>query len=234
MKKDYFMFRASWMASIDAIPTEKTKAEMALAIIRYAFKGEEYDGQNVFIKTLIPTIIESINKAEKKSAIGKEYGKMGGNPLLTQKRVNPTLNPTLNGTLNPTLFQEREIETETKKTEEKKNQEKNNKEIERKDKEERKEYFADCWVAYRRKGSKKKAYEYWNKLTAKEQDKVLPHIKAYVATRELNYQKDFERYLRDRTFLDIVTNDTGNVIYDPTDVPELKFEPMPETTSKYQ
>lgn len=79
----------------------------------------------------------------------------------------------------------------------------------------RKELFEECWVAYRRKGSKKKSLEYWRKLSDKEKDVVLKHIKAYVGSRDVQYQKDFERYLRDRTFMTIVFN--GNkVVYDPT------------------
>ena len=81
----------------------------------------------------------------------------------------------------------------------------------------KKELFEECWIAYRRKGSKKKASEYWNKLSDTEKENVLVHIKAYTATRELQYQKDFERYLRDKIFMTIVFN--GNkVVYDPTKI----------------
>lgn len=85
----------------------------------------------------------------------------------------------------------------------------------KKEEETNKELFEQCWIAYRRKGSKKKAFEYWKKLTDVEKQNVMPHIKAYTSTRELQYQKDFERYLRDKVFMTIVFN--GNkVIYDPT------------------
>ena len=81
----------------------------------------------------------------------------------------------------------------------------------------KKELFEECWIAYRRKGSKKKASEYWKKLSDTEKENVLVHIKAYTATRELQYQKDFERYLRDKIFMTIVFN--GNkVVYDPTKI----------------
>lgn len=77
------------------------------------------------------------------------------------------------------------------------------------------EKFEECWIAYRRKGSKKKALEYWNKLKDDEKSQVLRHVKAYVSAKELQYQKDFERYLRDKVFTTIVFN--GNmVVYDPT------------------
>lgn len=84
-----------------------------------------------------------------------------------------------------------------------------------KEKEIDKELFEKCWIAYHRKGSKKKAFEYWCKLNDVERKNVLPHIKPYVTSRELKYQKDFERYLRDKIFLDVVIS-KNNIIYDPT------------------
>ena len=79
----------------------------------------------------------------------------------------------------------------------------------------KKDLFEECWVAYRRKGVKQKARQYWNKLNENEMDLVLPHIKAYVSTRDIQYQKDFERYLRDKVFKEVVYNG-NNLVYDPT------------------
>ncbi len=43
---------------------------------------------------------------------------------------------------------------------------------------------------------------------------VLPHVKVYVSTRERVYQKDFERYLREKIFKTVIFK--GNdIIYDP-------------------
>ena len=79
----------------------------------------------------------------------------------------------------------------------------------------KKDLFEECWVAYRRKGIKMKARQYWNKLNESDMEMVMPHIKAYTSSREIQYQKDFERYLRDKVFLEVVYN--GNIlIYDPT------------------
>lgn len=76
------------------------------------------------------------------------------------------------------------------------------------------ELFEQCWIAYCRKGSKKKAKEYWKKLTDADKKIVLPHINAYVGSRDLCYLKDFERYLRDATFRQIVIK--GNmIVFDP-------------------
>lgn len=74
--------------------------------------------------------------------------------------------------------------------------------------------FLSCWIAYRRKGSKKKAYEQWSKLAEEEQLKAQEHIKAYVeSVSDIKYQKDFERYLRDKCFLNVVYKN-GNAIFD--------------------
>lgn len=75
--------------------------------------------------------------------------------------------------------------------------------------------FEQCWVAYRRKGSKKKSFEQWKRLPIDDRKLVLPHIHAYVGCRQLVYQRDFERYLRDKTFKDIVLDGTV-VVYDPS------------------
>lgn len=77
------------------------------------------------------------------------------------------------------------------------------------------ELFETCWIAYRRKGIKKRSFEYWKKLSENEKAFVLPHIKAYVANRDVQFQKDFERYLRDRAFMEVVYAN-NKVVYDPT------------------
>ena len=84
-----------------------------------------------------------------------------------------------------------------------------------KEEETNKELFEQCWIAYRRKGKKGKSKPYWDKLTQSEKDSVLQHIKIYTKTRELQYQQDFERYLRDKTFLSVVVS-KNNIVYDPT------------------
>lgn len=79
----------------------------------------------------------------------------------------------------------------------------------------KKDLFEECWVAYRRKGLKLKARQFWNKLKESEMDMVMPHIKAYVSSRDIQFQKDFERYLRDKVFLEVVYSG-NNIVYDPT------------------
>jgi len=84
--------------------------------------------------------------------------------------------------------------------------------------------FTECWAAYRRKGSKKKAYEQWLKLTEEEQSKVQEHILAYVeSVSDVKYQKDFERYLRDKCFLNVVYKN-GKTIFDSEKLNEPQKE----------
>lgn len=91
------------------------------------------------------------------------------------------------------------------------------------------ELFETCWLAYRRKGKKGKAYPYWKKLTDNEQQSVLPHIKAYVQAKELQYQQDFERYLRDKTFQSIVIS-KNTVVYDPSRSQSNEYRPTCDVT----
>lgn len=87
------------------------------------------------------------------------------------------------------------------------------------------ELFEECWKAYRRKGSKSKSKTYWNKLKDDEKNRVLDHIKAYVSARDINYQQDFERYLRDKTFDSLVIK--GNdVLFDPTCATDTEYHPF--------
>ena len=87
------------------------------------------------------------------------------------------------------------------------------------------ELFEECWKAYRRKGSKSKSKTYWNKLKDDEKNRVLAHINAYVSARDINYQQDFERYLRDKTFDSLVIK--GNdVLFDPTCATDTEYHPF--------
>ena len=85
------------------------------------------------------------------------------------------------------------------------------------EKKERNDYtddFEEAYVAYRRKGNKANAYKMWLKLTDDEKMKVAIHIPHYVSTREVQYQKDFERYLRDKAFENVVYL-RDKVVFDP-------------------
>lgn len=76
------------------------------------------------------------------------------------------------------------------------------------------ELFEQCWLNYRRKGSKKKSLEQWKKLSNEEKEQTKKHILAYIeSVSDVKYQKDFERYLRDKCFLNVVYKD-GRTIFD--------------------
>lgn len=132
---------------------------------------------------------------------------------------------TLNSSKNPDTEKTRHGEMPTqhnidnRQNRESKQEEERDKSLSKKD-----ELFEECWKAYRRKGSKAKARTYWNKLSEDEKQNVLQHIKVYVSAREINYQQDFERYLRDKTFNTIVVKD-GHVVYDPTCETEANYHP---------
>lgn len=92
--------------------------------------------------------------------------------------------------------------------------------------------FEKCWQAYRRKGSKAKSKPYWEKLTEEEKQRVLPHIKVYVSVRDISYQKDFERYLRDKIFDTVIVNGK-DIVYDPTCGTEAEYHPYGNTSIMY-
>lgn len=85
--------------------------------------------------------------------------------------------------------------------------------------------FEECWKEYKRKGHKNKAKPYWDKLPQGERERIMPHIKAYVSTRERSYQQDFERYLRDKTY-DTVVYERNNVVYDPEMFTNNEYRPF--------
>lgn len=76
------------------------------------------------------------------------------------------------------------------------------------------EFFEECWLLYNRKGSKKKSFEQWKKLKEEEKEQAKKHIVAYVeSVSDIRYQKDFERYLRDKVFNNVVFKD-GKALFD--------------------
>lgn len=87
------------------------------------------------------------------------------------------------------------------------------------------ELFENCWVAYRRKGHKKKAKEQWAKLKDEEKQVIMQHIKVYVKTRDLVYQADFERYLKNRDFQTIIVKG-NNVVFDPSKETDNTYHPI--------
>lgn len=80
------------------------------------------------------------------------------------------------------------------------------------------EGFESAWLLYRRKGSKKKSLEQWVKLTDEEKETAKGHIPAYIeSVSDIKYQKDFERYLRDKCFNNVVYKN-NRIVYDANEV----------------
>lgn len=80
-------------------------------------------------------------------------------------------------------------------------------------------WFEKAWEAYRGKGHKGDAKYEWAKIPESEYQSIMSHITAYVASRDISYQKDFERYLKGKEYMSIVCNG-NNVTYSP----EVKTE----------
>ena len=94
-------------------------------------------------------------------------------------------------------------------------------------KNEKDELFEECWKAYKRKGSKAKAKTFWNKLSNEDKNKVKLHIPHYVSSvSEITYIKDFERYLKDKIFLNVVYKNNA-ILFDPERINNLsKYTPQ--------
>ena len=75
--------------------------------------------------------------------------------------------------------------------------------------------FEDCWKAYHRKGNKAASLKIWNKLTEEERQKAKTHIPYYTSSVDsLNFIKDFERYLKNKTFNTVVYKNKS-MLFDP-------------------
>jgi len=74
--------------------------------------------------------------------------------------------------------------------------------------------FEHFWVIYGKNIGKQKAFREWKKLKSSEVSQIFNHVRAYVSSKEKQFRKDPERYLKHKTFNDEVVNannkrDTG-------------------------
>lgn len=80
--------------------------------------------------------------------------------------------------------------------------------------------FEKSWALYDRKGSKKKAFEQWVKLSQEDKDRAIKYMPQYKALNsEIKYRKDFERYLSCEVWVDARTID-GEKQYDKDNLGE--------------
>jgi hypothetical protein len=70
------------------------------------------------------------------------------------------------------------------------------------------ERFEEFWNIYNKKVGKDKAKARWSKLKAKEVDDIFKALPLYIATREVKYRKDPERYIGHRVWEDEIPNTT--------------------------
>lgn len=73
--------------------------------------------------------------------------------------------------------------------------------------------FDAFWEFYRRKGSRRLALVEWAKLTDDERNLALAHAPPYATSREKQFQKDAERYLKHKTFLDEIVTSQPHAIH---------------------
>ena len=83
-----------------------------------------------------------------------------------------------------------------------------NKEINKKENNNSIERFEEFWNIYNKKVGKDKTKAKWSKLKEKEIDAIFKALPTYVATREVKYRKDPERYLTHRVWEDEIPNTT--------------------------
>lgn len=74
--------------------------------------------------------------------------------------------------------------------------------------------FESDWNSYGRKGSKKDSYSAWKVLSKDERLKMRCHIPYYQQSNDRQYLKDFERYIKHRTF-DSPVYKGSVLLYDP-------------------
>ena len=197
----------------------------------YVFMACKPDGWDFYLEPMAKDIGYSVDTLRKyinelvtngwliKGKQTNEKGVFGAVEYTLKATKKPDTDFFRHGNNQPQINKDiKEIKTEIKKDKDKSLSKKTTKD----------ELFEECWLAYRRKGKKGKAYPYWKKLTDDEKQSVLPHIKAYVQANELQYQQDFERYLRDKTFQSIVIS-KNTVVYDPTKFDSTKYTPQGRT-----
>ena len=92
--------------------------------------------------------------------------------------------------------------------------------------------FDEAWKMYRRKGNKGKAKKEWLELKETDYPNVIQHIQSYVASREINWQQDFEGYINQRLFESPVYRGS-ELLFDPIQM-EIPSVYAPKTDGVFQ
>lgn len=199
----------AWVETMRLMPDAESRAEMAMAIMDYAYDGTPYTGGNKLVAmTLIP-IVKDIDRRRAITTRNRINGCKGGNPALQGRVAAKSVNPMVNPVVNPTVVEEPLLLTMPEPEKPKKS-----------------ESFERVWVAYGRKGSKKAALAQWYKLTDADRERAEKHIPHYIKSTERQFQKDFERYLMHRIFdSPVYERGTGVMMYDPSRVDDGRYTP---------
>jgi hypothetical protein len=83
-----------------------------------------------------------------------------------------------------------------------------NKEINKKENNNSIERFEEFWNTYNKRVGKEKTKAKWSKLKDKEVDAIFKALPIYIASREVKYRKDPERYLTHRVWEDEMPSDS--------------------------
>mgnify|MGYP004446561227 CR=1 FL=1 len=81
--------------------------------------------------------------------------------------------------------------------------------------------FASVWASYGRKGSRAQALSIWKKMGETQRSSCAQAIPFYCEARELQYRKDFQRYLKDADYDNVIFS-KGTILYDPHNKPSAQ------------
>lgn len=200
MAKDGIFILNAWVETMRLMPDATARAEMAKAIMDYAYDGTPYTGSNKLVSMMLIGIVKDIDHRRVISSQNSANGKRGGNPALQVPVAKNSLKRPLKRNRGSEAIEEPLLLTMPEPEKPKKS-----------------ESFERVWVAYGRKGSKKAALVQWMKLTDAERECAERHIPHYVKSTERQFQKDFERYLMHRIFESpVYERGTGVMMYDPS------------------
>lgn len=223
MAKDGITILNAWVETMRLMPDASARAEMAKAIMDYAYDGTPYTGGNKVVAMMIVGIVKEIDRRWVISSQNSANGKKGGNPALQVPVAKNSLKRSDKRNRGSVVVDEPLLLTPPEPEKPKKS-----------------ESFERVWVAYGRKGSKKAALVQWMKMTDAERECAERHIPHYVKSTERQFQKDFERYLMHRIFESpVYERGTGVMMYDPSRVDDGRYTPrdnsiwFDETTKTY-
>ena len=165
--KDGFTFFRSYWEAMEDLPLD-TQKMFALGVVYYAFKGDypDFITENKFAYSLLKAIIPVLNTSIKRSLIGSKGGKQNGSK--TEAKVKQKLSHK-DKDKDKELFISYETNNINKKDKEAEIAKGRNMGL-----------FEECWKNFGNYGAKKKAEEYWSKLSEEDQQAIKERIPVYL------------------------------------------------------